>query len=430
MFGAEIRIVLSGEFCIMRVVRGAVEEVRAELGRLEQRSRLYLSLGPGEKVLVSDSRALDARHAHAVAATCNRATLETIQSAAAAAGIEIAAIEPGLSALSRAVSRLPDVPDAPYLLVNLAQSATEIGVCHEGKLLLDYRPGGATHTAELGALLESHLNRLNRHVARYLRTNTVLKHVFLCGDDQAVKSAIRQFGAKSQLEIRHVRPDEIQATWKYVDDAARQTTAAALGGLLATYLPPDELDAPNLMQHIFESQREPLRPRILQSILPIAAVLVVAVGLGLVNGRQQGALDGMQAELDKLSVIDARATELRLKLMAAQSKLDELTKLADKLPARLGGATIARLGACMPSDVWLSKLELTDCSKVYLQGASYVETGVYDFVSWLQQAPGFAEVALKRTQPSAGPTGPTTTFELELALGAAKTIATKVARHE
>src|SRR5262245_28054583 len=38
MFGADVRLVLSGEYCIMRVVRGAVEDVRAELGRLEQRS--------------------------------------------------------------------------------------------------------------------------------------------------------------------------------------------------------------------------------------------------------------------------------------------------------------------------------------------------------------------------------------------------------
>jgi hypothetical protein len=116
--------------------------------------------------------------------------------------------------------------------------------------------------------------------------------------------------------------------------------------------------------------------------------------------------------------------------MATESKLGELTKLADKLPAHLGGTNISRLSTCMPSDVWLTRLEFTDSTEIYLQGASYLETGVYDFVSWLQQAPGFAEVALKRTQPSSGPNGPTTTFELELALGAPKTIATKVARHE
>ena len=62
-------------------------------------------------------------------------------------------IEPALSALTRAVSRLPDVPAEPYLLVHFTESATEIGVCHEGQLLLDYRPGGATKVADLPALL-------------------------------------------------------------------------------------------------------------------------------------------------------------------------------------------------------------------------------------------------------------------------------------
>jgi hypothetical protein len=156
----------------------------------------------------------------------------------------------------------------------------------------------------------------------------------------------------------------------------------------------------------------------------------MALGLSFVNGREQRALSEMQAELDELAVIEARATELRLKLMASQAKLDELRKLAARLPSQLGGGVVARLGTCMPSDVWLSKLELTDQAKVYLYGASYLQSGVYDFVSWLQQAPGIAEVALKRTQPSSSPAGPTTSFELEVTLGDSKTPATKVARHE
>jgi Tfp pilus assembly PilM family ATPase len=431
MFTAEVRIVLSGEFCVLRSVRGPVDEVRAELQRLEQRSRMYLSLGPGEKVLVSHTRALDARHSHALAAACNKSTLESVQSAAEAAGLEITTIEPALTALSRAVSRMANVPAEPYLLVQLNETAAEIGVCHDGQLLLDYRPGGATSLNELPALLESHLNRLNRHVARYLRTSLPeIKQAFLCGDAAATSSVAKQFQRQSPLEVRVVRPADVQATWQLRPGAAEVATAPALGGLLTAYLPPDEVDAPNLMQHILAGKREPLRPALIASALPVAATLLIALGMGWVNARQRAGLATMQAKVDGLAVAAARATELRLQFMGGEAKLAQLETLADRLPGELGGETVRRLAGCMPSDVWLSQLMVSDGDTVRLHGASFQEAGVYDYVRWLELAPGFDEVALKRTSAATVASGPATSFELELTLEDLDDQATRVARHE
>jgi hypothetical protein len=417
MHGAEIRVVLTGEFCVLRMVRGTVESVRAELQQLEQRSRLYLSLGPGEKVLVSNTQSIDARHAHAVAAVCNRATLETIQTAAEAAGIEISVIEPALSALSRAVARLPETPTGPYLLVHLNPSGMEVGVCHDGQLLLDYRPSGRTAVADLPALLETHLNRLSRHVGRYLRAATpAISRIYLCGEEELVQAATKQFKRQSKLEVLHVRPADVKATWHLSDEAAGDVSAAALGALLATYLPTGDADAPNLMKHIIDRKRQPLRPTLLRSVIPLAATLLVMATLGMVNNHQEQALDLMRVERGGLAVKEARATELRLQLMAAKVKLTQLEKLAAKLPGELGDTLVSRLAGCMPSDVWLSKVEIVDREKIRLHGASYQEAGVYDFVRWLEQAPGLTEVALKGTSPSSSATGPTTSFELELTL--------------
>jgi hypothetical protein len=417
MYGVEIRMVLSGEFCVLRTIRGAVEEVRSELQQLEQRSRLYLSLGPGEKVLVSNTRAIDARHAQALSAVCNRATLETIQSAADAAGIEIAVIEPALSALSRAVMRLPETPSGSYLLVHVNPSGVEVGVCHEGQLLLDYRPGGQTGVADLPTLLEKHLNRLSRHVGRYLRTSPPdLNHLYLCGDEKTAEAAMRQFKRQSSLKVRYVRPQDVKATWQISDESKDDVTTAALGALLATYLPAGDADAPNLMQHIIDRKRQPIRPVLVRSAMPLAATLLLAATLGVVNVREQQSLNVMRSELDSLAVVEARATELRLQLLASKTKLTQLEKLAAQLPSDLGNALVLRLAGCMPSDVWLSRLEVTDSLTVKLHGASYLEAGVYDFVRWLEQAPGLAEVALKSTSPSSSANGPTTNFELELTL--------------
>jgi hypothetical protein len=417
MHGAEIRVVLSGEFCVMRTFRGTVESVRAELQRLEQRSRMYLSLGPGEKVLVSNTQALDARHAHALAAVCNEATLESIQAAAEAAGLEISVIEPSLAALCRAVTRLAETPTGAYLVVNINPSGVELGVCHEGQLLLDYRPGGRAAVGDLPALLETHLNRLSRHVGRCLHTAPPeLKRIYMCGDSAAVQAAILQFKRRSTLEVRHVRPADVKATWGISRDSASEVTAAALGSLLAAYLPGGDADAPNLMQHIIDCKREPLRPVLVRSAVPIAATLMATATLLVINARQEQTLRHMQTELDQLAVAQARATELRLQMLSAKGKLVQLEKLSAQLTGELGDELVKQLAGCMPSDVWLSRVEILDRSLIKLSGASYLEAGVYDFVRWLEQAPGFAEVALKGTSPGSSPTGPTTSFELEVSL--------------
>ena len=431
MHGAEIRVVLTGEFCVLRTVRGTVEAVRAELQLLEQRSRLYLSLGPGEKVLVSNTQAIDARHAQALAAVCNRATLDTIQSAAETAGLEISVIEPALSALNRAVSRLTAAPTGAYLLVHLNPLGMEVGVCHEGQLLLDYRPSGRTAVADLPSLLETHLNRLSRHVGRYLRTAPPALHrIYLCGDEDLVQSATEQFKQQPALELLYVRPADVKATWHIDEEAVGGVTAAALGALLATFLPAGDCDAPNLMQHVLDRQREPLRPKLIRCAIPLAATLLAMATLSVVNARIEQSLELMRAEQGDLAVAEARATELRLQLMASKAKLVELEKLVAQLPGELGDRLVRRLAGCMPNDVWLSKLEVIDGTTIRLAGASYQEAGVYDFVRWLELAPDLAEVALKGTSPSSSATGPTTSFELELTLAEFDGSVTEVALHE
>jgi len=431
MHGVEIRLVLTGEFCVLRTIRGTLEEVRQELQQLEQRSRLYLSLGPGEKVLVSNTQAVDARHAQALAAACNRSTLETIQSAADAASLEISVIEPALAALNRAASRLADTPSGSYLLMHLNPSGMEVGVCHDGQLLLDYRPGGQAGVVDLPGLLGNHLNRLSRHVGRCLRRPPPkLEHVFLCGDNEAVQIAAKQFKRYPDLRVHYVQAADVKATWRLKPEDNVQPSAVALGSLLATYLPLGDVDAPNLMQHIIDRKRQPLRPVLVKSLLPLAATLLAAATLGVFNARLEQELAVMRNERQGLAAAESRATELRLQLLASKSKLAQLEKIAAQLPTELGQAVIRRLAGCMPSDVWLSNLEVFDRATVHLQGASYQVAGVYDFVRWLEQAPGLAEVALKSTSPSSSANGPTTNFELELILAEFDAPVSKVARHE
>ena len=84
----------------------------------------------------------------------------------------------------------------------------------------------------------------------------------------------------------------------------------------------------------------------------------------------------------------------------------------------------------MPSDVWLNDLLITEMKHIKLSGSSFLEAGVFDFVHWLEQAPGFEDVALRSTQPSKSKSGPTIDFSVELNLVDKDGPVKEVARNE
>jgi hypothetical protein len=428
---ATFHFVLGGELCITKAVQGATDVVRNELRQIEERSRLYLSLGPGEKVMVASTRAIDARHQYAVASVCNRSTLSTLHSAAQRAGILIDSIEPALVSVGRVVGRLIDAPTEPCLLMYVDDNSVEVGVCHEGRLLLDYRPGGRTAPGEIGPVVFTHLSRLQRHAGRQLSgAPPKLGRVYLCGGKQAIAKALASFAAYKMFDVREIGPESVQATWELDEDVQGSATVPALGTLLTTYLSAEESDAPNFMRQIIASTREPIRPILVRSLMPLAAVLLVGFAGLLLNFRFQGQLDDLQEQLDVLQVVQDRFAELRQRLTASEEETSELTRLGAGVPRAPVSDVVARIGQCMPSDVWLSDLVVEDMQRVKLAGSSFLEAGVFDFVRWLEQAPGLKDVALPSTRPTLSSTGPAIEFNVELNLGDFSGPVSEVARNE
>lgn len=429
--GCQARFVLGGQYCVTKAIVGSTDEVRAKLQQLQQRSQLYLLLGTGEKVLVSSSKALDARHSYAVASVCNAKTLDTLYEVGERTGLRIESIEPALVANSRAIGRLSGAPTGPTLLVHMDDAAAEIGVAHNGRLLLEYRPGSCATPQELVEVLRTHLGRLERHISRVLgESSPKLQDIYLSGDRQTVMALARAFIKVPNIQCHVVVPTEIQATWKLATDANDPATVPVLGTMLGTYLPAGESDAPNFMDHITAISREPLRPVVIRSLLPVAAVLLVALGLKAFNIHQQGAINDLQSQIDELAVAETRARELRLRRTASEAKLAQLEQIARQLVPRPTADVLRRIAHCMPSDVWLNSLALSNENTLALQGSSFLEAGVFDFVRWLELAPGFEHVALRGTKSSHSQAGPTVDFDVQLILGDPRVSPAEIARHE
>jgi Tfp pilus assembly protein PilN len=202
--------------------------------------------------------------------------------------------------------------------------------------------------------------------------------------------------------------------WQHLGDVPHTDLAAALGTAMALYSDTSEKQGPNLIESALAQQREPMRPILIRAALPMAAVVLVAAALGVVRFQQWREMAQLGAELEALTPASVRATELRLKLTSAEAKLKQLAALANQLPKPDWQLILSHLSQSMPDDVWLDRLSVRDGQTVALSGASYSDSGVYDYVGYLKQVPGFGDIALDGTGVGQSPSGPTTNFDLKL----------------
>jgi Tfp pilus assembly protein PilN len=415
--GVTAHIALSGEFCVTRVVTGSTEDVRRECHELEERSHRYLTLGPGPKVLASSVEQLDARHEHALLTVANQRALDVLVDITDSLGLHVDTIEPSLVALSRAQARLCDGAHEACLVIHLDDDGAELGICHEGRLLLDYRPGGHTTATNVADILAQHLTRLQRHIDRnhsYLKTP--LRRVYLAGEAEAVALALPTFRKFSQFEVKALDPNRFDANWQYTASGPGLQMAAALGAVMLADQVDDQKRSPNLMERIIAESQEPMRPILIRSLLPLAAVLLVAATVLMLFFGERFETNGLREELVVMEPVTARARELQLKILAADAKLAQLAALEKQLPKPSWGRLLTRIGQSMPEDVWLDSVTFADGQTASLTGSSYADGGVYDFVSHLEKVPEIGEIALQGTSVGHSASGPTTSFDLQLSL--------------
>lgn len=415
--GAKVRIALNGEFCVTRVISGATDDVRREFADLEERSLRYLTLGPGPKALAGSTQQLDARHQHAVLAVANQRTLDLLMRIAEAVGIQIECIEPSLIALSRAQAQLREPCQEACLLIQLDEGVAELGICHAGRLLLDYRPGGHTNAENVADVASRHLLRLQRYIERYHSyLDKPLQHVYLAGDVEAVTRAREKFSRLPTFQVRVLEPADIDMPWGHAGEPPETSLSAALGTAMALYPDVSKNQGPNLIETALAQLREPIRPILIRSLIPIAAVIFAAATLLFYDLRQSREIASVRDELDSLAPVCTRATELRLNLAAAEVKLTQLRALDKQLPQLDWQQVLNRLCQSMPDDVWLDRITFRDAATASLAGASYTDSSVYDFVSYLKQVPDISEIALEGTGAGQSALGPTTNFTLQLNL--------------
>lgn len=428
--GCRVSFAISSTLCVNRATSGATTRVEEEIASFEERSQLYLSLGPGAKTTAVGRKAIDARHEHALVTVANEETLHLLVQAAESAGLIVDVVESALIALSRLHHQLQ--PDgSPVILAQLDEDRFEIGVSRSGQLLLEYRPSAESNTSSLGKVVDSHHTRLQRYCQRqYGLGNMNLDQMWLVGEP----SEVSQTNAKTKTSLTTgVLPmEQVDKIWhRETEDLPTAEMGAALGLALRGRFDGDSV-SPNLMDDIHANAKTPIKPFLLRASVPLAATLLIAASLWAFNLEQEIELSALRQELSELRPLELRGQQLSQRLHQAGIKIEHLTNLVDQAPHLRLDPLVTRFAQCLPSDVWLQQLRLNSESSIELSGISYTEGGVYDFVHHLEKVPGFTKIALRGTGVTETPQGPATSFDIHLDLSPAlqAAVAKKERHHE
>ncbi len=411
--GQPVYVSLNGDFCVTRAVTGTTERVRHELAQLEQRSALYLSLGHGKKALGGSVRQIDARHQHALLTVVNRKTLATLVEAANRSGIELKRVEPSLVSLARLVGRAGGDATGPALIVCLSERGVELGISHRGQPVLDYRPAGMNVRENVVSIVAGHMSRLQRYCQRYVPfAEGRLETVYLCGDARAVDEVLPAFESELSLVVKRLEAPALDTSWSVDGEAAGCELGAALGACLLDEITDPEQMGPNLLERLKSKTREPLTPAVVRTLLPLAAAVLVSLGAWAAVWYEKQGCGELDRQLSELAPLQEEALAARRDVLRNEAKAAHLRSIQAAASQPAWNVLAERVATCLPDDVWLDNLAIDAEGQVVLSGVAFTDDGVFEFVQWLRQCPGFSRVSLGGTQTARLPTGPATRFDV------------------
>jgi hypothetical protein len=417
--GTSTQLVLSGDFCVTRTVAGTREQVERELRELRERCALYISLGQGPKSFAESVRTIDAKRAQGSMTVTNQESLSAVTEAARDAGFKVKTIEHSLVALSRAVGHAGLDAKLPVIIVELNQRGIDLGISYQGRLLLDYRPGGLTRMPgeqrQLADIILKHLGRIRRYCHRYFQySGGKLSQVVLCGQDEEIEALQQHFQEATDLQTTVLHPREVCPNWSFEGSQADDgSLLPSLGALLHACQPAVNDEIPNLLTPLLLSQREPIGPALRKFGWPIAAAIALAV-LAMVGGvYEKWQSSGLQTVVEQARSDKELLSSRQIELQSIESKMKNLKALGKDLAPQAWDHFLADVGSSLPQGAWLESLKVDRSGTVYLFGPSFKPDGVYELVERLKQMPTLADVVLEGTRPARLDSGPATLFDVK-----------------
>lgn len=391
---------LDGDFCVTRITTGTPSDVDNALETLGDRIPRYLQLGPGEKVTGSCRTRLESSVDYAMTGVANRTVIELLYDTFRKCELDLQWLEPSLVSLARLIGHSGVAGDEPVLIADGTGQQWDVGIAHDGRLLLDYRPAAASTEAGFRNALVGHMSRLRRFCQRHRRlTSAELNRLLICGAGEKPVSAQKVFGTSDDLSAEIIQIPSIPGLYRISDQDRRHDHAAVVATVLPLLIELPEESVPDLLDHVRRAPDLSPAARVFRLFWPgIAASLGLAILFGMVTHQRsesKSVIENRESIQREMRITQVRMTELSRK----RSLVDQLTSIETSLAEPDWEQLFQWVTQSLVDEARLNSFRVEADGEILLDGFVTEETLVYDIVGTLRKLPGIGQVALKRTNP-------------------------------
>lgn len=397
--GAGTYVSLSSELCVTRVLASETEAMRAEIRQLHDRSTQYLSLGVGEKAVAESSRAIDAKHSQTWMTVANKQTLDNVVQAIEQAGLHVDLIEHSLVSMCRVIGHSGRDSASPVAILDINERGVDLGVSYRGQLLFDYRPGGLDSKDRIGEIVNRHLERIQRYCNREFRyVSGNISEIVICGIPEELEDVKQQFDSPN-LRAEILDPSGLCPQWDYEDGFTPDAHyVSPIGSLLIDEAqleqPPDERGLSDLMDSYRSTWKAPLGPALIKAGWPIAAALLLAVGIYAVAFMEGNKAAQVEQQVALLESEAEAVTKMRMDVEATSKRIAHLETIRTTISNPAYHELIAAIGQCIPQGVWLKQITVNEQGTVLIQGPAETSDAMFEFVGFLKKVAELADVSL------------------------------------
>ncbi len=415
-----VHVSFHNRMCITRIVTGNRQQVDEQLAEITSNSQHYLQLGLGDKLIGHSTIPIDDSRQHGQVAIIKRGLIETIESATAQVGLELASVDGALTSVCRLVGQ-SQLDRSPLLLVWLGSSGAEIGISYKGRLQLNYHAGECS-TPELTAhTIGKHLKRLCRFCDRYRQvegTAELRRALVLTKPDGSdeLRRLLEEYDFEHVHTMRDLNATELDS--RLQGNVLQSAGAAsALGGLLV-HLEPDVLPATDVFAKYLQTKPRSLSNVVLKDgwHLLVSAALLACVLCG--NWAAGLWLKANGSKLSQVASNFDQERRLLLELDSQRKVLQEYQRLEKKVSGQSIQSIIKHVANCLPQDSRIDWLGFDAQGGLVLKGTMLQGDQTYEVLKALRDLPEISEVALESVGTTSNHGKTATLFEIHCEIAA------------
>jgi hypothetical protein len=392
-----VAVSLSGDFCVTRISTGTVDDVDHELGALASRIPRYLQLGPGGKLTGQIRETLSPGIDHALTAVGNFTRLKSLYEAFVSCHVNVAWIEPSLVSIARLAGVCELDQEKPILIADSFGQSWEVGITHQGRLLLDYRPAAAYDAETFATAIDQHLARLQRFCQRHRgMAQSSLSELYVGGPAEKVNVVLNRFSDQHSLHGATFRLPTERWTVE-VPAEIESDSVAAIAAVLPLIQPELHQNPPDLLQTIRRERDQSrfIRAAITFSPLAVAALLLMVTTLWVGGLRRQSEQKQQQRDFVQTQM---QATQARMATLQSDRRwVRHLGTIKQKSVSPPLVDLVNQITRCLPPAATLASIRVDPDHSIMLVGKTADEAEIYEIVGYLRRLPDIQQAALLAT---------------------------------